>query len=120
MPIYEQLCKKIQELIIKGVLAENDQLPSVRALAKDLGVNPNTVSKAYTELERNRIIYSVTGRGSFVAAVDQTNLRENILAEFEKAASDALKAGISAVELKQKLDRIIKETDKENKRGEDL
>ena len=61
-PIYEQLYKKTIELIIKGVLKENDQLPSVRSLAKEIGVNPNTVAKAYQELERNKIIYSVSGR----------------------------------------------------------
>ena len=68
-PIYEQLYKKTIELIIKGVLKENEQLPSVRSLAKEIGVNPNTVAKAYQELERNKIIYSVSGRGSFIAKI---------------------------------------------------
>lgn len=49
------------------MLKENEQLPSVRSLAKEIGVNPNTVAKAYQELERNKIIYSVSGRGSFIA-----------------------------------------------------
>lgn len=106
IPIYEQLYKKISELIIKGILAENDQLPSVRSLAKDLGVNPNTVSKAYQELERNKIIYSVSGRGSFVAAVGNSYLRENALAEFENAVNDALKAGLTAEELKKRIDEV--------------
>ena len=56
-PIYEQLYKKTIELIIKGVLKENEQLPSVRSLAKEIGVNPNTVAKAYQELERNNYIF---------------------------------------------------------------
>ena len=89
VPIYEQLYKKISELIIKGILSENDQLPGVRTLAKDLGVNPNTVSKAYQELERNGIIYSVSGRGCFVAAVDHSAVREGILEDFDKAVRDA-------------------------------
>lgn len=55
-PIYEQIYNKIIELIISGTLVENSQLPSVRSLAKDAGVNPNTVAKAYQELERNGII----------------------------------------------------------------
>lgn len=69
-PIYEQLMLKLSELVILGVLKADEQLPSVRALARDLGVNPNTVQKAYQELERREIIYSVAGKGSFIAAGD--------------------------------------------------
>lgn len=65
-PIYEQVFRRISELIMVGDLKNGDKLPSVRSLARDLGVNPNTVQKAYAELERNRIIYSVTGKGNFV------------------------------------------------------
>ena len=77
-PIYEQLYKKTIELIIKGVLKENEQLPSVRSLAKEIGVNPNTVAKAYQELERNKIIYSVSGRGSFIvkSVLQRMNLKK--------------------------------------------
>jgi len=57
IPIYEQLYKKIVELIMKKELNSNDKLPSVRELAKELGVNPNTVSKAFQMLERDKIIY---------------------------------------------------------------
>ena len=64
IPIYEQLYKKIVELIMKKELNSNDKLPSVRELAKELGVNPNTVSKAFQMLERDKIIYSLAGRGS--------------------------------------------------------
>ena len=62
MPIYEQVYKKVIELIIKGILVENEQLPSVRNLSKELNINPNTVAKAYQELERNKIIYSLSGQ----------------------------------------------------------
>ena len=88
-------------------MSENDQLPSVRALARDLGVNPNTVAKAYQELERNKIIYSVSGRGSFVGPVSKSGLREGILEKFDKAADEAIKAGITADELKKRLDEVI-------------
>lgn len=105
-PIYEQLYKKISELILKGILKENDQLPSVRTLAKDLSVNPNTVSKAYQELERNGIIYSVSGRGSFVSPVSDSGVRNAVLEEFDKAVSEALRSGISAEELKKRIDEV--------------
>ena len=82
-PIYEQIYKKTVELIIKGVLKENEQLPSVRSLAKDLSVNPNTVSKAYQELERNYI-----------------------LSDFDEKASEALKIGISKDELKERIEEM--------------
>ena len=107
VPIYEQLYKKISELIIKGILSENDQLPGVRTLAKDLGVNPNTVSKAYQELERNGIIYSVSGRGCFVSSVDHSAVREGILEDFDKAVREAVRSGITAEELKKRIDDII-------------
>lgn len=105
-PIYEQLYKKTVELIIKGVLKENEQLPSVRSLAKELGVNPNTVSKAYQELERNKIIYSVSGRGSFVAKASDSSIKDYILADFDEKAVEALKRGITKNELKERIEGI--------------
>ncbi len=103
-PIYEQLYKKTVELIIKGVLAENDQLPSVRSLAKDLGVNPNTVAKAYQELERSKVIYSLSGRGSFIAKIQDMEIKDYILQDFDKSVQEALRAGISKAELKTRID----------------
>lgn len=108
-PIYEQICKKMIELIIKGTLCENDQIPSVRSLAKDIGVNPNTVAKAYQELERSGIIYSLQGRGSFIAKPDNAIFNAAILNDFDKAVCDALGRGISSAELKNRIDQL--ETD---------
>lgn len=98
-PIYEQLYNKIVELIIKGVLTENSQLPSIRALAKELGVNPNTVVKAYSQLERDEIIYSLTGRGSFVAKVNDDITKKSIFQEFDNVVAKALQTGITKDEL---------------------
>lgn len=67
LPIYEQLKARISELVLLGELKADDQLPSVRSFARDLGINPNTVQKAYQELERDGIIYSVAGRGSYIS-----------------------------------------------------
>lgn len=85
-PIYEQIVERMKHLILCGALAEDEKLPSVRNLAVELSINPNTIQKAYGELEREGFIYSVKGRGNFVAAssslkeVKKTELKEKILA----------------------------------------
>lgn len=108
IPIYEQIYSKITELAVSGTLSENSQLPSVRSLAKDTRVNPNTVAKAYQELERNGVIYSVPGKGSFIAALDSKIFQEAALSEFDAAAETAKKRGVSANVMKQHIDDIFK------------
>lgn len=66
-PIYEQIKDKMKELIISGVLKENDKVPSVRDMAGSLAINPNTIQKAYRDLESEGYIYSVRAKGSFVS-----------------------------------------------------
>ena len=66
LPIFEQLKAQILEFISLGVLAPNDKLPSVRSLAAELAINPNTVAKAYQELELQGYLYTVPGKGCFV------------------------------------------------------
>lgn len=66
-PIYKQLVENISNMVLRGVLSPNEPIPSVRQLASELGINPNTIHKAYAELERRGIIYSSPGRGSFVS-----------------------------------------------------
>ena len=73
-PIYEQVAEKLQELMLLGVLDEDGQMPSVRSLAMELSINPNTIQRAYGELERQGFLYTVKGRGSFVGSVSR--LRE--------------------------------------------
>lgn len=68
-PIYEQVVERLQELMMLGVLEEDSQMPSVRSLAMELSINPNTIQRAYGELERRGYIYSVKGRGSFVGSI---------------------------------------------------
>ena len=70
-PIYEQIIEKLQELMLLGVLEEDGQMPSVRSLATELSINPNTIQRAYAELERNGFIYTVKGRGSFVGSLNR-------------------------------------------------
>ncbi len=66
-PIYEQVVERFQSLVLCGVLEKDAPLPSVRNLAMELSINPNTIQRAYTELERRGVIYAVKGKGNFVA-----------------------------------------------------
>lgn len=112
IPIYEQLCRKVTELILKGVLKEQDKLPSVRSLAAELGVNPNTVAKAYSLLERDGIIYSLSGRGSFVAKPDTILAQKLILSDFDEAVRHALETGISPEILTERISETVKQIEK--------
>lgn len=76
-PIYEQIVNGIKELIIKGILSPGDKLLSVRELASELTTNPNTVSKAYSELERLKIIETLRGKGTFVSSNYKPRLEED-------------------------------------------
>lgn len=70
-PIYEQIVERFQMLILKGVLKPDDQMPSVRSLALQLSINPNTIQKAYAQLEQQGYIYPVKGRGNFISGSGQ-------------------------------------------------
>ncbi|OLS02757.1 GntR family transcriptional regulator [Tissierella creatinophila] len=118
-PIYEQIIDNIKELSLKKILRPEDKLPSVRQMASMLVVNPNTVSKAYQELERQKIIHTVRGRGTFISSetdfpVDKDRIakaletlrdicielghlgfdREKIIKEIERIYCDIEKGGI--------------------------
>jgi len=88
-PIYEQVVDKIKDLILLGVLETDSQLPSVRELAMDLSINPNTVQRAYAELERQNVIYCVKGRGNFVAGI--STLKEQHKEEMKTQLSELVK-----------------------------
>lgn len=107
VPIYEQLIQNILRLASAKVLKPHDKLPSVRSLATDLGINPNTVAKAYRELEAQGVIYSVTGKGSFVNEQPQAaNETEALRSELRQVCSHANKSGVSAERLKQMIDEL--------------
>lgn len=97
VPIYEQLVKNIIRLKSLGVLKPESQLPSVRSLATELGVNPNTVQKAYQTLEARGIIFSVSGRGSFISSSESVDNELRLAAEksLKSAVSEAYSLGIS-------------------------
>lgn len=108
-PIYEQLIDNIKDLVLHGVLKPGEQLPGVRTLAIELAINPNTIAKSYIELERRGIIYSLPGRGSFVAdditALSATR-REEVLDTLKEALADAVDAGIGKDEIISMIDKI--------------
>ena len=106
-PIYEQVAEKIAELIIRGVLPPESQLPSVRSLAMDLSINPNTIQRAYQELERKGYTYSVPGKGSFVSQRTEylEEQRENILEEQRRLAERAMRLGMDPRLLKNVIDQ---------------
>ena len=74
-PLYQQVKDSLRRMMLTGLLSPEEKLPSVRALATQLAINPNTIQRAYAELETEGYIYSVTGRGSFVAAGDGEHRR---------------------------------------------
>ena len=110
VPLYEQLQEQIIRLSMLGILDENQQLPSVRALEREVGVNPNTVPKAYQQLEQQGIIYTVSGRGSFVSpdVLSLQSLRQAALQEVLDAVDKALSRGVSPQQL---LDAIRQQLD---------
>ena len=73
-PLYEQVAERFKELILTGVLQPDEKIPSVRSMAIELSVTPNTIQRAYSELEKAGYIYTVTGRGNFVS--DGTTLQD--------------------------------------------
>ena len=109
-PIYEQIVEKFKTLIIRGVLAPDEQMPSVRRLAMDLAINPNTIQRAYNELERAGFIYPVKGRGNFVSP--DLKVIEEKKREFEgrlkKLAREGRELGYTGAELSQLLENAYK------------
>jgi len=74
--VYEQIVKQVEKYVLSGLLASGDKMPSVRKLSVELNVNPNTVQRAYTELERSGVIVTAPGRGAFVTELSLNVLRE--------------------------------------------
>jgi len=101
-PIYEQLVERLKELIITEILKPDEQLPSVRTLAQQLTINPNTIQKAYRELENQGYIYSIKGKGSYVSPAspkpNQEKLKQ-VKDELVKLISEAMYLGMTADDL---------------------
>ena len=103
LPIYQQLVHQVREGIARGDLRAEEQLPSVRQLSRDLVINPNTVARAYTELERDGAVYNRPGRGVFIAGT-KTELkkdarRQRLLEIVDKLLTEAVHLGFSEDEV---------------------
>ncbi|MDD2294831.1 MAG: GntR family transcriptional regulator [Eubacteriales bacterium] len=110
--IYEQIVDNCKELIVAGVLTPNDKLPSVRELSATLTVNPNTIQKAYRELEQTGWIYTVSGLGCFVSESrhepDPKQVR-GLLNKIGMLVKELLFLGLPPEEVKQEIDKVIQE-----------
>ena len=113
-PIYEQVRDGLRRLIITGAIPPGEKLPSVRALAGQLAINPNTIQRAYEALEREGYAYTAPGKGSFAALPVDVNAerREELLARFDGIAQELQYLGVTAEALAVRLTRA-KEDEKE-------
>ena len=101
-PIYEQLISQVERFILTGVIGTDEQIPSVRTLSVELAVNPNTIQKAYSELDRRGLTYSVPGKGCFVSrdAIKRIgDFRRSHLKEFVNIVGELAMAGITKEEI---------------------
>ena len=100
-PIYEQIRDGLRKLIVTGALSADEKLPSVRALAAQLAINPNTIQRAYESLESEGYVYSVPGKGSFAAphtGVDEGR-KDALLRTFDQTAAELLFLGVEGTAL---------------------
>ena len=113
MPIYEQIEEQIKAQILEGKVAEDEQLPSIRQLARDLKISVITTTRVYTDLAEEGFIISVTGKGYFVAPRNNELLRERMLCEMEdgleKAVTNGRNAGLSDKEIIAALKKFLEE-----------
>ena len=124
-PLYEQVAERFRELIIRGVLPADMQMPSVRSQAMELSINPNTIQRAYSQLEQQGYIYSIKGKGSFVADIGgiMKEQREQWKADFARLAEEGFAFGVSLKEMEAILEKTTggyaKGTGKEGGNGND-
>ena len=99
-PIYEQVRDGLRSLMVTGVLAAGEKLPSVRSLATELAINPNTIQRAYNELEAEGYIYSVAGKGSFVSGTADADAarRASLTGDLRKLMGELRYLGVTAEE----------------------
>ena len=111
-PVYEQIINQIEKLIVAGLMKEGEQLPSVRSLSIQLSVNPNTIQKAYGELDSKGIVGSVPGRGCFVmpgARAKLCDLARGRLPELRSLAAELISAGVTKEEIINTINSITSE-----------
>ena len=107
-PIYEQVKDGIRKLAYSGVLGPDEKLPSVRELAMKLAINPNTISRAYKDLEQEGFLYTVTGKGTFINQEYDLNdsRKQELWQQFEKAAKGLIDLSVFEEEMKERMSRL--------------
>ena len=107
-PIYEQVRDGLRRLMVSGIIQEGEQLPTVRAMATNLAINPNTIQRAYELLEAEGYVSSVPGKGSFAAPHHQVDSarRDGLLRVFDDTATELMFLGLSADALSQRLTNL--------------
>lgn len=114
VPVYEQIIKQVEEQVLTGILKEDDKLPSVRSLSVKLSINPNTIQKAYTELDRRQLIITVPGKGSFISEkaieVVGANSREK-MTELNKIIRELALAGVTKEEIINNIEEVFNNTE---------
>ena len=110
-PLYEQIVDKFSDMILKGILKPDEKLPSVRNLAMELSINPNTIQRAYMELEHRGFLYSVKGRGNFVCDNDclKEERKQEIKARIMEQLKEAYGHGVSRDEIVQLMEQVYGE-----------
>ena len=110
-PIYEQVRDGLRQLLVVGAIQPGDKLPSVRSLASQLAINPNTIQRAYETLEQEGYVYSVPGKGSFAAQRDEidSTRREELLARLDELAEELLYLGVTPEEIARRRQRAAEE-----------
>ena len=113
VPVYEQLVVQVENYVLTGLLKPNSQLPSVRSLSVSLSVNPNTIQKAIIELDRRGLVYSVPGKGCFIAENAKEILsltKQSRLDELEEIATDLKLAGVEKNVLVERIDQVYSDS----------
>lgn len=113
VPIYEQIKEQIIMLINTGVYAPHDQLPSIRSLSNELNINVNTIKHAFAELEKDKVIYTVQGKGNFVSEnpIGNNRIVESAIEDIRLVVSSGRAKGVSREELESLIDEIYKAGD---------
>ena len=110
-PIYEQIAARFEALIISGVMEVDEKLPSVRTLAVELSINPNTIQRAYMELEKDGFIYTVKGKGNFVKKDEElmNRQKEKLLKWLEEQALACVQQGVRKQEILDCIEKVTGE-----------
>lgn len=108
VPVYEQLIKQVEDQVLKGIMKEGDKMPSVRSLSMELSTNPNTIQKAYMELDRRGILVSVPGKGSFISAEALKTVGNQSKEKLSDLVRKLAYAGVSKSEITDMIEEVYK------------